>query len=243
MNTARGRDLRTGAHTDRPLRRHVQVADRRRPRGHRVEGAARPDRNRTRRGGGRDPRTLLPQQRGARDRSCDRAGRGAAGDGSRHAGRPPLRIGSAGRDPGVPAGGNRQQRPRRRRRSREHEQRRLLLDRYALGRRPWRREGARRSRAGPHHGGWPPLSGAGRHAGDRRKPAQAVRHLARRAGRAGGVVAPARGGRAEGRHPRRGDRAGRGAQPAGRRAHRHRRASPGRHLGGIPEQAETRTAG
>ena len=61
------------------------------------------------------------------------------------------------------------------------------------------------------------------------------------AGRAGGGVASARGRRAEGRHPRRGDHPGHGAHPAGRGAHRHRRASPRRHLGGVAEQAETRS--
>ena len=99
---------------------------------------------------------------------------------ARHAGRPPLRIGPAGRHPGVPAGGQRRQRPRRRRRRREHEQRRVLLDRHALGRRTRRREGARRPRPRPHHRGRAALSGARRHAGDRREPAPPVRHPARR---------------------------------------------------------------
>ncbi len=41
-------------------------------------------------------------------------------------------------------------------------------------------------------------------------------------GRTRGVVAPARGRRTEGRHPRRGDHPGRGAHQAGRGADRHR---------------------
>ena len=67
-----------------------------------------------------------------------------------HAGRPAVRVRPAGGHPGVPAGGQRRQRSRGRRRRREHEQRRVLLDRHALGRRPRRRQGARRAGARPH---------------------------------------------------------------------------------------------
>ncbi len=84
--------------------------------------------------------------------------------------------------------------------------------------------------------------GAGRNAGDRREPAPPVRHLATGAGRVGGGVAPAGGGRAEGRRPRRGDHSGHGAHPAGRGADRHRRAPACRHDRRVAGQAETRSA-
>ena len=126
----------------------------------------------------RDSRPLLSEQRGARDRSRGRAGRRPAGDRSRYAGRPALRLGSAGGHPGLHAGQHRQRRPRRGGRRGKHEQRRLLLDGHALGRSEIRRQGARRAGARPNHRGRAALPGARRHAGDRREPAPPVRHLA-----------------------------------------------------------------
>ena len=140
------------------------------------------------------------------------------------------------------AGGHRRQRPGRRRRLRKHEQRRVLLHRYALGWRPQRCQGARRAGSGPHDGRRPALPGPGRNAGDRRELAPPVRHFASGARRARGGVAPARGGRAEGRHPGRGNRPSNRADPPRRRADRHRRAPACRHLGGVAEQAQTRSA-
>ena len=191
----------------------------------------------------RHPRPLLSEQRGAGDRARGGAGRRTAGDRARHAGRPPLRVGPAGRHPGLPAGCQRRQRRCGRRRGREHEQCHVLLDGHALGWRPRRREGARLALARPHHRRRTPLSGAGRHAGDCGKPAPAVRNPAPGTGRACGDLTPAGGRRAEGRDLRRGDHSGRGANPPGRRVDRHRRAPPGRHVGRDVEQAETRSAG
>ena len=191
---------------------------------------------------GRHPRALLPQQRGARDRPGRRAGRRSAGDGSGYATRPPLRVGPAGRHPGLHAGRQRTERSRRRRRRGEHEQRGVLLHRHALGRRPHGREDPRRTGPRPDHRGWAGLPGARRHAGDRREPAPRVPHPARRAGRVGRRLAPAGRGRAEGRHVRRGDHPGHGAQPQGRcGCDRHRRAPPRRHHRRIPGQAQTRS--
>ena len=64
VTDVRGRHLRTGPHADRPLRRNVQVADRRRSGCRRAERAARAHRHRARRGAGRHPRvTAIPAAR------------------------------------------------------------------------------------------------------------------------------------------------------------------------------------
>ncbi len=65
-----------------------------------------------------------------------------------------VRLGSAGRDPGAPAGPQRRQRSGGRRRCREHEQRRVPLHGHAVGGRP--RAGCRSHDAlarGAHHRG------------------------------------------------------------------------------------------
>ena len=140
-----------------PIGRYLpcSIDDCRRPRGRGAGGFIRPDRNRLEAGGTRSSDIATRAARHL-DRSCGGAGRRPSGDRSRHAGRPPLRIGTAGRHPGLPAGCQRGQRRCDRRRRRKHEQRRVLFDRHALGRRPrWgegaRRAGARRTTAGGRH--------------------------------------------------------------------------------------------
>ena len=175
------------------------------------------------RGRRRDPRPVLPERRGARDRPGRRARRrparrgaaacsstAAAARGCRRSSTPRMQVQTGAATSSLAGGAESMSK----------------AEFYSIDMR-WGGSGAGvelhdRAGARPRDRRRREPPGAGRHAGDRREPAPRVRDLARGAGRARAALPPARGRRAAGRALRRGDRPGRPCRAAeGRDRRRH----------------------
>ena len=179
----------------------------------------------------RGPGPVLRERRVPRHRPDRGPRRGPRHRGPRPPDRPALRLG--------PAGGAVRRRPGRDRRrvGGGGGRRRVDVAGRALRTRPADRRAIRRHRAdgparpGARDRGRPVPPGPGRHDRDGREPPRGVRHLPRGAGRAGGPLPAAGGGRPGAGPVRRGDRAGHGAREArqARRRRGPRRAPPTGH--------------